>query len=148
MRSWSDMEGKGFWPNGLSSILAETGLCEDGYGSPRSDLAEQRALKSLSLVKERWSVRVPRLTAACVQPCSWFSHRPELITVHTCFSGVVALPFSRNLCPRLFSISWLLILGLLDCPSAPRNRLEAWVPCSPPPVAPVARSVGCQTTAP
>lgn len=42
------MEGKGFWPNGLSRILAETGLCEDGDGSPRSGLAEQRAPKSLT----------------------------------------------------------------------------------------------------
>lgn len=42
------MEGEGFWPNKLSRILAETGLCKARGGSPRSGLAKRRAPESLA----------------------------------------------------------------------------------------------------
>ena len=55
----SAVEGGGSWLNCLSWILAKTGLCKDGGGSPDLGLSEQRAQRSLtSLVEKGVSVRV------------------------------------------------------------------------------------------
>lgn len=82
---------------------------------------------------------------SCISSWPWFLHWPKLMTTHICPSGALSLlvdvspckyhsVVSRNLGPFLFSISWLLALGSLDFPSAPRKQHGPGVlfPCCPP----------------
>lgn len=136
--------GWGFQLKDSPGLLLKVDSSEDG--SPRSAPVKQRAQRSPTEVwSRRDSVSIPRPAVVCMLSCSHHSHLPLRRDIPPCghpsLASLSLSPYQHLLAPPH---SWPAGLPL-------STQKTAWtsgcVPCCPPTLASVVRSVGSQTTA-